>query len=459
MNAITTQRSNESIPIHPLKCEELAGWLERAEPRQRLWVESSGFQAKAATHLLLPGPEGELVGVLAGVAEPTNPWVLSHLPGVLPKGAYHVEAAWSVEAHECAALGWALAAYRFARYKKNDPPEAVLALHPAVSEERLAHVYEAITLVRELVSTPAEDMGPAELSAAARDVAAAAGATFQEIVGSDLLTRNFPAIHAVGRASAEEPRLIDVQWGDESHPRLTLVGKGVCFDSGGLDLKSAEGMRLMKKDMGGAAHALGLASLIMSEGLPVRLRLLIAAVENAVSGNAYRPGDVIRARNGKTIEIGNTDAEGRVILSDTLVEASAEHPDLILDFATLTGAARVALGTDVPALFTNRDDVAEGLLRASARVADPLWRMPLHEPYRDLIQSAFADVANMASTSFGGSITAALFLQEFVDGDVPWAHFDVMAWNTKSRPGRPEGGEAMGLRAAFAYLSERYRKG
>jgi leucyl aminopeptidase len=282
------------------------------------------------------------------------------------------------------------------------------------------------------------------------------GARVEQVVGDALLEQNFPAIHAVGRASVHAPRLLDLRWGEEGNPRLTLVGKGVCFDSGGLDLKSANGMRLMKKDMGGAAHALGLARLIMSTGLPVRLRVLVAAVENAVAGNALRPGDVIRSRKGLTIEIDNTDAEGRLILCDALAEGAIEQPELLIDFATLTGAARVALGTEVPALFSNSDELAAGLLAAAEAQQDPLWRLPLYNPYREMLDSKIADIANAANAPYAGAITAALFLREFVPEETAWAHVDVMAWNTRSRPARPEGGEAMGIRAVSHYLRQRF---
>ncbi len=318
--------------------------------------------------------------------------------------------------------------------------------------QQVAGLYQ----VRDLVNTPAEDMNPEHLAAAVRDTARAFGARVREIAGDALLARNFPAIHAVGRAASHAPRLIDLRWGRSTHPKITLVGKGVCFDSGGLDLKTASGMRLMKKDMGGAAHALGLAHMIMRARLPVRLRLLIPAVENAVAGNAYRPGDVLASRKGLSIEIDNTDAEGRVILCDALTEAAAESPELIIDFATLTGAARVALGTDLPAMFCNRDEVAQCLADSASAVRDPVWRLPLHRPYRELIDSRIADIANSASGPYAGAITAALFLEDFVSADTPWIHFDLMAWNIRSRPGRPEGGEAMGLRAVFDYLHKRY---
>jgi leucyl aminopeptidase len=302
-------------------------------------------------------------------------------------------------------------------------------------------------------------MMPEHLAEATQALGREFGADVEQIVGEELLTRNFPVIHAVGRAGAHPPHLIDLRWGNPNHPKVTLLGKGVCFDSGGLDLKPSNAMRWMKKDMGGAAIALGLARLIMSANLPVRLRVLTAAVENAVAGNAFRPGDVLRSRQGLTIEIHNTDAEGRLVLCDALAEASGEQPDILMDFATLTGAARTALGTEMPALFCNDEALASALAAAAEREQDPLWRLPLHSPYRDLLDSKIADIANASESPYAGAITAALFLKEFVPAGIPWAHFDVMAWNLKTRPGRPEGGEAMAMRATFGYLEQCYGAG
>jgi leucyl aminopeptidase len=349
-----------------------------------------------------------------------------------------------------------LGAYRFQRYKKSDQELPRLLLEEGSARLSMQDQVEAIYLVRDLINTPAADMMPEHLAAAAQALVEAFGAKLTQIVGDQLLASGYPAIHAVGRASAYAPRLIDLTWGEPNHPKLTLVGKGVCFDSGGLDIKSASGMRLMKKDMGGGAHALGLAQLIMASGLPVRLRVLIAAVENAIAGDAFRPGDILQSRGGLTIEIDNTDAEGRLILCDALAEAASEGPELIIDFATLTGAARIALGTELPGLFTNSEPVAEGLASAALAVRDPVWRLPLHAPYRQLLESEIADIANASPEPYGGAITAALFLQAFVPEACAWAHFDVMAWNTRPKPGRPKGGEAMGLRATYAYLCERF---
>jgi leucyl aminopeptidase len=314
-------------------------------------------------------------------------------------------------------------------------------------------------LARDLINTPAEDMGPPELAEAAQTLAAKHGARYRVIVGDELLELNYPAIHMVGRAAAKAPRLIDFVWGNENAPKLTLVGKGVCFDTGGLDLKPSGGMRMMKKDMGGAATLLGLASAIMEAKLPVRLRVMVPAVENAVAGNAFRPLDIIKTRKGMTVEVGNTDAEGRLILCDALYEACNERPTLLIDMATLTGAARTALGPELPALFANDDAVADELLRFGLNESDPLWRLPLWKPYRQMIVSPIADLNNVSESSFAGAITAALYLDAFVTPGTPWIHIDTYAWNQKSRPGRPEGGEALAMRALYALIEHRFGRG
>lgn len=460
MNDGLLQRSRATpTDIVPLARDEFPKWLEGRPARLRRWVESTGFRAPPASHCPVPRADGSLDIVLAGIESHDDPFALAHLPAALPAGNYRIAADWPADRLERAAIGWALGTYQYARYKKQDPREARLVVASAASLRRVRQQVAGLFRVRDLVNTPAEDMMPEHLAIAVRNLADEFDARMREVVGDALLKRNFPAIHAVGRAASHAPRLIDLRWGESTHPRVVLVGKGVCFDSGGLDLKTSSGMRLMKKDMGGAAHAIGLAHMIMSAGLPVRLRLLVPAVENAVAGNAYRPGDVLASRKGLTIEIENTDAEGRVILCDALTEAGAEAPDLIIDFATLTGAARVALGTDLPAMFCNRDQLAGDLAASAREVHDPLWRLPLHRPYRELIDSPIADIANSGSGPHGGAITAALFLQDFVPQTIPWVHFDIMAWNLRSRPGRPEGGEAMGLRAVFDYLRNRYANG
>jgi leucyl aminopeptidase len=454
-DGLTKRPRNAPIEIVPVSNGDLPTWLKSCDARSRRWVASSGFHAKPASHCLVPAADGSLARVLAGIGDQDDPYCVSHLPAVLPAGNYAIAADWPEGHLERAAIGWALGTYQFSRYKQREPLKAKLVVASGARLRRVREQVVGLYNVRDLVNTPAEDMMPEHLAEVVKTMAEEFRASVAEIIGDELLTKNYPAIHAVGRAASHAPRLIDLRWGKTGHPKLTLVGKGVCFDSGGLDLKAASGMRLMKKDMGGAAHAIGLAHMIMRADLPVRLRMLVPAVENAVAGNAYRPGDVLTSRKGLTIEIDNTDAEGRVILCDALTEASAESPDLVIDFATLTGAARVALGTDLPAMFCNRDQVAQGLAESAESVRDPLWRLPLHRPYRELIDSPIADIVNSGGP-YGGAITAALFLQDFVPADTPWVHFDLMAWNLRSRPGRPEGGEAMGLRAILDYLRIRY---
>jgi leucyl aminopeptidase len=455
-NGFLENRSSTSVPVTPVLQHTFDSWLARQTGVAKNWIEATGFRAQPGSLCLIPGKDNRLAQVMAGIESAEEIWACSGLPMTLPEGDYHLDVPWSPEIKERLSLGWGLGAYGFTRYKQPKRAPAKLALDPACNKARIQPPLEAITLIRDLINTPADAMMPEHLADTMVALGRDFGARVQQTVGDDLLDQNYPVIHAVGRASQHPPRLLDLRWGEETHPKLTLVGKGVCFDSGGLDIKPASGMRLMKKDMGGAAHALGLARWVMSVRLPVRLRVLIPAVENAVAGNAFHPGDVLRSRNGLTIEIDNTDAEGRLILCDALAEASAENPALLIDFATLTGAARVALGTEIPALFSNSDELAAALTTASEQARDPLWRLPLHTPYREMLNSAIADIANSASSPFAGAITAGLFLREFVPPTIPWAHFDLMAWNLKSRPGRPEGGEAMGVRAVFSHLRQRF---
>ncbi len=444
-----------TIPLIPLRPTELDDWMDTVPGRHHRWLQDTDFDAQPGQWRALPGTEGHVEAVVFGMAEEGWLYQLAQLPWVLPKGCYRLESDWSKDARIQAGLGWGLASYRFARYKKPSQQPSRLLLEADIAD-RVEQLTNAQALVRDLVNTPTEDMGPQELAAAALAVGDAHGAQSQVIIGNDLLTENYPAVHAVGRAADEAPRLIRLSWGDPSAPVLALVGKGVCFDSGGLDIKSAAGMKLMKKDMGGAAHALALAQLVMQADLPVRLEVLIPAVENAISGNAYRPGDILNTRQGLSVEIGNTDAEGRLILADALTRACEDKPDLVIDFATLTGAARVALGPDLPPIFSNKSDVAAGLVAAGEIVEDPLWQLPLYSPYIAMIKSEIADLNNIGNSGFAGCITAALFLQHFVSDATPWVHIDTFAWNPTARPGRPLGGEALGLRAVFEFLSSRY---
>jgi leucyl aminopeptidase len=432
-------------------------WLKGQPQPARLAAEAQGFKGDGFQLAILPGERDSWSAAL-GVAnvDELSPWCLAKAAENLPEGTYRVAG----RGPGPAMLGWLLGQYRFDRYrseKKVAGPRILLTDEPARIEETIL-LAEATCLVRDLVNIPAGDLGPAELEAAALALADETGAKVT-VTRDDALAEGCPMIAAVGAAAAagREPRLIELAWGDRRHPRIAIVGKGVCFDSGGLDLKPASGMRLMKKDMGGAAHALALARLVIKSGLPVQLHLLIPAVENAVSGAAFRPGDILRSRKGLTVEIGNTDAEGRLILGDALAKAAEAGPELIVDFATLTGAARVALGPDLPALFANDDALAEAMLASGKEVSDPVWRMPLWKPYDELFASDVADFANMSEAPFAGAVTAALFLEKFVPEGTAWAHLDTFAWRPAARPGRPKGGDALGLRAAWAMLLKRYR--
>jgi leucyl aminopeptidase len=453
---VETRRAAKAIPLTAVTKATLRAVANKLGKSAANWIAASDFDAAPGTFCLLPDAQGNAKRVLAGIAAANDLYALAALPYKLPEGSYRLDDIGVALDVERAALGWGLGAYRFTRYRKSARVPAKLAVDPAALravESRLV----ASTRVRDLVNTPTEDMGPAELAADVKSLAAAHGCEYREWVGDELLEHNFPTIHAVGRASHRAPRLAELRAGEAKHPHVVVIGKGVCFDTGGLDLKPADGMRWMKKDMGGAAHAIALADLILRAKLPVRLTLLIPAVENAVSANAYRPGEVIRTRAGLTVEIDNTDAEGRLVLCDALAYASESKPDLIVDFATLTGAARVALGPDLPALFGNREDLAQAAVAAGRREQDPVWHMPLWAPYRAMLDSRIADLANSGGSKHAGAITAALYLERFVPHTIPWLHLDTYAWNDADRPGRPAGGEALGLRAIFALLSERYR--
>jgi leucyl aminopeptidase len=424
----------------------------------RQFAQANGYAAKPGACLVLPSAEGEIAQVLFGLEDDTaryrDPFRAGSLPGLLPAGTYRFANA----PHDArlAALGFALGSYRFTRYRKGEAPEVKLVPPDGVDAAELTRMAEAAMLARDLVNTPSNDMGPVELEAAARELAERHGAQFKSIVGDELTQQNFPLIHAVGMASPRAPRLIELNWGDAAHPKVTLVGKGVCFDTGGLDLKPSSGMLLMKKDMGGAANVLALAQMVMDAGLKLRLRVLIAAVENAVAGNAFRPLDVFPSRKGITVEIGNTDAEGRLILADALALADEEKPDLLIDMGTLTGAARVALGPDLPPFYTQDDKLAADIARCAMAEHDPLWRMPLWAPYDAWLDSKVATINNAPSGGFAGSITCALFLQRFVEHAKSWLHLDIFAWTPSAKPGRPEGGECQGARALYKLLSERY---
>jgi len=444
----------------PITFVNSSTWNEhrgRLDSAARAFAEAAGFEPNTGRHLLLPGAGG-VGGVLFALEAVDDPHLdlfrPGALPGLLPAGAYRFANA--PHDSRLAALAFALGQYRFTRYRKQEEKNIRLELPGNVDGNELTRVVDGVCLARDLINTPANDMGPPELEEAVRGVAGRHGAKVQTIVGNDLLKENFPLIHAVGRAAVHAPRLIDMTWGEATYPKVTLVGKGVCFDTGGLDIKPESGMLNMKKDMGGAATVLGLAHMVMDRGLKLRLRVLIPAVENSISGGAFRPRDVYRSRKGLTVEIGNTDAEGRLILADALALADEETPELIADMATLTGAARVALGADIPPFYTDDDALASALAKTSASENDALWRMPLFRPYDQLLESKVADINNVTNSSFGGSITAALFMRRFVTAAKAWLHVDIFAWNQTGKPGRPEGAECQAARALYALLVERY---
>ncbi|MDK3020310.1 leucyl aminopeptidase family protein [Pseudodonghicola flavimaris] len=446
-----------ALPLHVIEGSALDSWLDTQEAPVRGWVVANGFTGARGQTLLVPGPEGTPAMALVGYATPAerarHRFLLAGAAQALPAGTYRIASGLSGAALATEAFGWLIAGYSFDRYRDKAPAAARALIAPeGLDAGRIETLAAAECLTRDLINTPASDMGPAELEAAARSLAETFDATVAVTEGTALLDQNFPMIHAVGRASPRAPRLIDLRWGD-SGPKLTLVGKGVCFDTGGLDLKPAVSMALMKKDMGGAANVLGLARSIMASGLAVQLRVLIPAVENAVSGNAFRPGDILTSRKGLTVEINNTDAEGRLVLADALALAAEEDPDLIVSMATLTGAARVAVGPDIAPFFTDDEDAAAALARAGASMADPVWRLPFHDPYELKIEPGIADLDNAPGGGFAGAITAALFLRRFA-GAGRYVHFDIYAWSPAATPARPKGGLAQGSRALFYALPE-----
>ena len=452
-------RSSSSLPIQIVMQSSWRKWLKEQSAARRGWLESSGVAGKAGDIAVLPGRDGKASSAVLVLSAKPSLWDFGALATRLPAGTWRLASDTAPVSPTDAAVAIGLGTWRFERYRSSKgKASGVKILWPSGADKaRATAMIEAIAMARDLITTPSSDMGPAELAAAAQDLAKTHKARIKVIVGDDLLKQNYPMVHAVGRASTRAPRLIDLTWGNESDPKVTLVGKGVCFDTGGLDLKPASGMLNMKKDMGGAATMMAVAAMVMAAKLPVRLRLLVPAVENSVSGNAFRPLDVVPTRKGITVEIGNTDAEGRLILCDALHEGASEKPTMMVDCATLTGAARVALGTDLPALFCNDDTLADDLIAAGKAVTDPMWRMPLFAGYRRLLDSKVADINNAPGVAFGGAITAALYLQEFVPDDVPWAHFDMMAWNNTAKPGRPEGGEAQAARAIFSAIEQRVK--
>ncbi len=452
---IRADRGQPATTLHLVAKSGLEEFVRSLNPAQKAALAAQKFEGGAFEQAILPQDDSWMAAIGVADAASLGTWCLAKAAETLPGGTYRLAAGEPGKAM----LGWASGQYRFERYLSKPSAEAARVLltgQPRGIDAALAEA-GAMALVRDMVNTPAEDMGPAQIEALAETIAKACKADFR-VTRGDKLETEFPMVHMVGRAAGREaaPRMIELEWGDKRHPRLAIVGKGVCFDSGGLDIKPSSGMLLMKKDMGGAAHALALAQLIMTAGLPVRLHVLIPAVENAVSGNAFRPGDVLKSRAGISIEVGNTDAEGRLILGDALTRAGEDQPDLIIDFATLTGAARSALGPDLPALFARRDQTADALLQAGLDCDDPCWRLPLYEGYREYLKSDIAEINNSHNNGFAGASVAALFLDRFVPDGADWAHFDTFAWRPVGKPGRPKGGDALGMRAAWHMMQARY---
>lgn len=444
------------VPITPLTKKILGAWLKKQPAFTQRWLSVNGFKAEPGQYALLPDKDGALARVVAGIGETPDIWSIAGLAGALPADNYRLDHTFTSEHATQLALGWALAGYRFTRYKKNDKPQSSLSPPKNADAKYITAMAESIAWARDLINTPAADMNPRALAEEAATFAKAHGGKVTVIRGKELLKANYPTIYTVGKAAEIPPHLVDIRFARKGAPKITLVGKGVTFDSGGLDIKSSGNMKLMKKDMGGAACVLALAQAMIKTNVTVDLRILLPIVENAVAGNAMRPLDIVKTRKGITVEIGNTDAEGRLILCDALTEADSEKPDLLIDCATLTGAARVALGTDVPAFFTADETLASRLADAAARTHDPLWRLPLHGAYRSQLDSKTADISNDPDSSYGGAITAALYLKEFVEKTASWVHIDMMAWNLSAKPGRPAGGEAMAVRALYDLIKRHY---
>ncbi|MBY0564173.1 MAG: leucyl aminopeptidase family protein [Hyphomonadaceae bacterium] len=449
--------ADPALPIHAVRAADWRAWIESRPDALKKLAAAHDFQAQNGRILLAPATDGSIERVLFGVGDKATPMIVGALAQHLPAGDYRIAEAPREFPATLVAIAWGLGAYAFDRYKKRKRPAPRLAAPEGADMAEASRIVRASWMARDLVNTPANDMGPDALHAAAEALATAHGARFSAIIGDALLERNYPLIHAVGRAAAQAPRLLHLSWGDDSAPRVALVGKGVTFDTGGLDIKPSAGMRIMKKDMGGGAHALALAQIIMESNLKVRLDVFVPVVENAVAGDAFRPGDVLPSRKGLTVEIDNTDAEGRLILADALTRACEDKPALLIDFATLTGAARTALGPDLPPLYANDDALAAELAQASVETADPMWRMPLWDAYDGDMDTPIADLKNTGDGAFAGSIYAALFLRRFVDGPA-WAHFDIFAWAPKEKPARPQGGEAQTLRACWSVIKKRFSR-
>ncbi len=453
---ILNPSKSKTIPIHLLSKENFPAWVKKQPADLKKWLALHDFTGKAGSYIVLPAPNGTIDKILCGVELPLNIWSIAHLPAKIPAGTYHLEGNFKAEEASNLTLGFALATYEFTRYKKSSKKFPQLIAPKNCDLKLVKSFADSIFWARDMINTPANDMNPQTLSGEAASWAKSAKASVRIIKGEELLKENYPMVYTVGKAAAIPPHLVDIKFARKGAPKITLVGKGVTFDSGGLDIKTAGGMKLMKKDMGGAANVLALARIIIETGLNVQLRVLLPIVENAVSGNAMRPLDIVPTRKGINVEIGNTDAEGRLILCDALFEADSEKPDLLIDCATLTGAARVALGTEIPVFFTSDNKLANKLAEASERENDPLWRLPLWKSYRALLDTPNADLSNDPDSSYAGAITAALYLQEFIVKTSSWIHVDMMAWNLQNKPGRPQGGEAMAIRALYKLIKENY---
>jgi leucyl aminopeptidase len=456
MHSSLVSHARNVVPLDAVRAADMEKWLKRRKAREANWLRRTGFTAREGQIALVPSTSGEIAFAVLGLGNEFDPLALAAFPESLPRGTYALRDVPGEFGSARATLAWLLGTHGFDRYRKRRKKFPKLVVPPGVDAADVTRIAEGVFLARDLVNTPSNDMGPAELADAARALAARHHATISIIAGDDLLKQNYPLIHAVGRASERAPLLIDLRWGNDRAPKVTLVGKGVCFDSGGLDLKTSAGMLTMKKDMGGAAVMLAVAQMAMDAKLSLRLRVLIPAVENAVSGRAYRPGDVFPSRKGLTVEIGNTDAEGRLVLADALCEADSEAPELLIDVATLTGAARSATGMEVPPFFTDDEKLAVDLARHAAVVHDPLWRLPLWRGYERTLASSIADLTNNPDYNLAGAITAALFLNRFVERARSWVHLDIPAWIDRPRPGRRRGAEANAARALYALLAERY---
>ena len=455
--SLLARKPANSTPIHLVTAATFEATLATLSPTARGFLSATGYRPSNGRIGIAPGADGKIECVVVGIEADEagrDLFFASRLPGALPEGAYHFAS--PPERPDLAVLSFLMATYRFTRYKSAETSTAKLVAPKGVDAKRISAIAEAIGWGRDLINTPASDMGPETLAAEALKLAKAHDAETRHIVGSQLLKKNYPMIHAVGRAAGEEPRLVDIRWGNEDHPKVTLVGKGVCFDTGGLDIKPDAAMLLMKKDMGGAATALAAARMIMEAGLKVRLRVLLPIVENAIAGDAFRPGDVLQSRKGLTVEIGNTDAEGRLVLADALARGDEDTPDLMIDFATLTGAARVALGQELPPFYTDDEALAGEIAAAAAAVNDPVWRLPLWKPYAGLIDSKIADINNAGQGGMAGSITAALFLRRFVEKAKAYAHFDMYGWALSAKNGLPEGGNPQVARLVFALIQQRW---